>query len=216
MNVESIKDFITVVRKYSPNCFISPNFELIVEPENNIYFRLEDVNTELELKCKVLAWLSRPSCKGVSDYWQKRIKMIVNEYLETEFTFEDMMEIYTYLGNDLDRDKTIEFIETGYNLEMFTLEKSLSQKNIKGYALINKLGNFLCSTQTGETDVDVITVTCPDKADLWETKEQAKEIFMGITGGLDSYWNYYCVQDNLPSKIVLIKKTIEAHIVLEV
>lgn len=118
MNIELIKDFISIVRKHSPNCFISPNFELIVEPKNNIYFRLEDVNTELDLKCKVLAWLSRHSCKGVSNYWQKRIRAIVNEYLGTNFTFDDMVEIYTYLGNDLNRDKTIKFIESGYDFSL--------------------------------------------------------------------------------------------------
>ena len=111
---------MNIVKKYSPNSFINQNFELIVEPKNNIYFRLEDIETELELKCKVLAWLSRPSCKGVSDYWQNRIRAIVNEFLGTEFTFEEMTEIYTYLGNDCNRKKSIKFIESDYNLSVLT------------------------------------------------------------------------------------------------
>lgn len=118
MNIELAKSFIKIVQKHSPNCFINHNFELIVEPENNIYFRLEDVESELDLECKVLAWLSRPSCKGVSDYWQKRIRTIVNEFLGTEFTFEEMSEIYTYLGNDCNRKKSIKFINSGYDLNM--------------------------------------------------------------------------------------------------
>lgn len=116
MNTEIIKNFINIVYKYSPKCFINHRYELIIEPKNNIYFCLDGIETELDLKCEVLAWLSRPSCKGVSDYWQKRIRAIVNEYLDTEFTADEMMEIYTYLGNDCNRKKTIEFIESNYDL----------------------------------------------------------------------------------------------------
>src|SRR5690625_5293438 len=120
MNIELAKKFMRLVQKQSPKCFINHNFELIVEPKNNIYFRLEDVETELELQRKVLAWLSRPSCKGVSEYWQKRIRAIVNDYLGTEFTFEEMQEIYTYLGNDCNRKKSIKFIESNYDLTVLT------------------------------------------------------------------------------------------------
>lgn len=118
MNIELTKGFMKIVQKYSPKCFINSSFELIVEPRNNIYFRLEDVETELELKCKIIAWLSRPSCKGVGDYWQKRIRAIFNEFLGTEFTLDDMQEIYTYLGNDCNRQLSIKFIESNYNLNL--------------------------------------------------------------------------------------------------
>lgn len=119
MNIKLIKNFMGIVQNYSPKCFINNNYELIIEPKNNIYFLLEDVNTELDLKCKVLAWLSRPSCKGVSNYWQKRIRTIINEFLGTEFTKDEMEEIYTYLGNDCNRKKTIKFIESNYDLNIF-------------------------------------------------------------------------------------------------
>ena len=122
MNIELAKKFMQVTRKHSPNCFLNSHFEMIVEPKNNIYFRLEDVDTELELKCKVLAWLSRPSCKGVSNYWQKRIRNIVNEFLETDFTLDEMQEIYTYLGNDCNRQKTIRFIESNYDFSVLNAE----------------------------------------------------------------------------------------------
>lgn len=118
MNTKIIENFMNIVCKYSPKCFISHRLELIVEPTNNIYFRLEDIETDQDLKCKVLAWLSRPSCKGVSNYWQKRIRSIINEYLGTEFTVNEMMEIYTYLGNDCNRNKTIDFIKSNYDLEV--------------------------------------------------------------------------------------------------
>jgi len=118
MNKDFIEKFIDIVEKYSPKCFVNRNNELIIEPKNNIYFILEGVETELELKCKVIAWLSRPSCKGVSNYWQKRIRTIVNEFLGTEFIFDEMEKIYTYLGNDCNRKKTIKFIESNYDLKI--------------------------------------------------------------------------------------------------
>ncbi|QWU14300.1 hypothetical protein SAMN04487895_101601 [Paenibacillus sophorae] len=123
MNLIEIQKFMKIVQNHSPNVFINSNFELIVEPKNNIYFLLEDVETDIDIKRKVLAWLSRPACKGVSEYWQKRIRAIINEYLGTDFTLEDMHEIYTYLGNDCNRKKTLKFIESGYDLALLKNRK---------------------------------------------------------------------------------------------
>ncbi len=120
MNIEVVKKMIDVTRKHSPNCFISPLFELIVEPRNNIYFRLEDVETDLDMKCKVLAWLSRPSCKEVGEQCQKKMRAIFNEYLGTDFSVEQIEQIYTYLGNDCNREKTIKFIESHYDFNVLT------------------------------------------------------------------------------------------------
>ncbi|WP_124115364.1 hypothetical protein [Paenibacillus xylanexedens] len=118
MNLIEIQKFMKIAERHSPNCFINSKFELIIEPKNNIYFLLSDVESDFDIKRKVLAWLSRPSCKGVSLYWQKRFRAIINEYLGTSFTFEDMDEIYTYLGNDCNRSKTIRFIESGYDMSV--------------------------------------------------------------------------------------------------
>lgn len=67
-NSELICNFLTNISHYSPKYFINDRNELIIEPKNNIYFSLEGIMTETNLKCKILAWLSRPSCKGVSYY----------------------------------------------------------------------------------------------------------------------------------------------------
>jgi hypothetical protein len=115
---DEIKVLVNIVKTYSPKAFINRNNELIVEPRNNIYFRLDNVTNEMELKCKILAWLSRPSCKGVSNYWQKRILQIVNNFLETTFTKDQIIHVYTYLGNDINRKLSIAFIESGYDLSV--------------------------------------------------------------------------------------------------
>lgn len=118
MNSDVIINFINIVNKYSPKSFINHNFELIVVPKNNIYLSLQGIETEFDLKCKILAWLSRPSCKGISYYWQKRVRNIINEFLGTEFTANEMSIIYSYLGNDCNRKRTIRFIESNYNLNI--------------------------------------------------------------------------------------------------
>lgn len=114
-----LNKFIGVAKMISPKIFVNENNELIVVPKINIFFRLEDVKNELDFKCKVLSWLSRPSCKGVSIYWQVRILRIVNEYLETNFTKYDMLDIYTYLGNDVNRTICEKFIKSNYDFSLF-------------------------------------------------------------------------------------------------
>jgi len=118
MNTEVVKEFLAVVRKHSPKCFINTQMEIIVEPKNNIYFRLEDVSDKAQMKYKVIAWLSRPACKGTSNYWQYRIRNIVNEYLGTNFDLEQMEAVYTRFGNGCNRDLCIQFIESDYDLSL--------------------------------------------------------------------------------------------------
>ena len=40
----------------------------------------------------------------------------INDYLDTRFSVEDMREIYTHLGNACNHQKTIRFIESGYDM----------------------------------------------------------------------------------------------------
>lgn len=118
MNTEVTKTFMKVAKKHSPKSYLNHNLEMIVEPKNNIYFLMEDVENEMDLKRKVITWLSRPSCKGVSTYWQYRIRNIVNEYLETDFELSHMEQIYTRLGNDCNRPLCLQFIESNYDLRL--------------------------------------------------------------------------------------------------
>ena len=40
----------------------------------------------------------------------------INEFLGTDFDSEDMEEIYTYLGNACNHKRTVQFIESGYEV----------------------------------------------------------------------------------------------------
>ena len=101
-----------------PKSFINNNNEIILEPRNNVYFRLDDVNSELDFKCKMFAWLSRPIAKELNKYWWPRVLGGFNQLLGTRFTKNDMYEIYDRLGNDVNRKLTIKLIESEYDLSI--------------------------------------------------------------------------------------------------
>ena len=108
-----------------PNSFINHLGEFIAHRETNEYFILANCENELDVKCKVLAWLSRGACK-TEPYKSKRkndkfhafMLAGINKFLGTDFNLNDMEIIYQYLGNDLRRPLAIKFIESGYNMSI--------------------------------------------------------------------------------------------------
>ena len=99
-----------------PRFFINHNLEAIVHPRRNTYFLLAGVDTEKDLTAKILEWLSREAGKSVNRESQKYHLSGINAFLGTNFTQDEMMEIYTYLGNCCNHQKTIRFIDSGYDL----------------------------------------------------------------------------------------------------
>ena len=72
-----------------------------------------------------MEWLSRSayktepySTKRSNDEFHRFILGGVNQFLETDFTEKDMEQIYTYLGNRCNHAKTLEFIESGYDMSV--------------------------------------------------------------------------------------------------
>lgn len=117
-DASGVKDLLKNTKFLFPKSFINDRNELIFEPINNIYFRLEDIQNELDFKCKVLAWLSRPSCKGTTTYWQRKILRGVNGLLGTHFSKDEMRKVYTVLGNDTNRELSIKFIQSNYDIAL--------------------------------------------------------------------------------------------------
>lgn len=101
-----------------PKSFINNNNEIILEPRNNVYFRLDDVKTELDFKCKMFAWVSRPIAKSLNKYWSPKVLKNFNTLLGTSFTKADMYTIYDRLGNDVNRQLTVRFINSNYDLKL--------------------------------------------------------------------------------------------------
>jgi hypothetical protein len=109
-----------------PNSFVNGSGEFIAHQEANQYFIFDNCETELDVKCKVIEWFSRGAYKSEpfnSNYKNACLHDFmrngINEFLGTNFTHEDMEDIYTYLGNAIKHEKTIEFIESGYDMTFF-------------------------------------------------------------------------------------------------
>lgn len=97
--------------------------EFIAHKYSNTYFIFASCESEEEVNCKVLEWLSRPAHKGMpyaSEWRNKKFRAFmldgINKFLHTDFNENDIEEIYTYLGNACNHEKTIRFIQSGYDL----------------------------------------------------------------------------------------------------
>ena len=84
-----------------PESFINERDELIAHKRSNTYLCLGDCKKPIDIECKVLEWFSRPASEGMpySQEWRNRRfrKFMldgINDFLETDFTENDMEEIY--------------------------------------------------------------------------------------------------------------------------
>lgn len=112
-----------------PNGFINHNLEFIAHSHHrvNSYFRLEDCETEEDVAAKMLEWLSREAHKSQHFNSDRRNRQIheyhlegINAFCGTLFNEDEIGEIYTYLGNRVNHQKTLEFIRSGYDLAVLT------------------------------------------------------------------------------------------------
>lgn len=118
-------DEIFNVMKCFPNSYINYNAEVILSDKGNVYFDSKVCYDKKDVVCMLLEWCSRPIAKGVvysSDKrnreWQEGLLNHLNEYLDTQFSLEDMYYIYQELGNGVNRERTIEFIENGFDMNL--------------------------------------------------------------------------------------------------
>ena len=115
-----------VIRKLGlsfPGWFINDQGEIISHQKPIEYLKIIDCETELYVQCKVLEWLSRAAFKTAP--FQRAVQNTalhifmlegINKFLGTEFSPEDIAQIYTYLGNACNHQKTIRFIQSGYDM----------------------------------------------------------------------------------------------------
>lgn len=113
--------------------FINSHNELILVPKTNLYFRLEDIETVLDLKCKVIAWCSRHACKTPycrvewrNKAYQASVREKINRFLGVRFDLDEWALIYTYLGNDIRHELCEKFIESNYDI--FIIKKEYEQQ----------------------------------------------------------------------------------------
>ena len=110
------------IRAAFPQSFVNMQNELIFSQKTNSYFRLEDVTDETQLKAKILEWLTRTAIKGISPKERKLHFEGINKLLGTNFTMQEMTDIYTYLGNGIKHDLCVKFVESGYDMPLIPKE----------------------------------------------------------------------------------------------
>jgi hypothetical protein len=113
------------IMKCFPRSFINQHGELIVHREANEYFNIGNCVDDLEIKYKVLEWLSRGAAKTEpfrskkkNDEFNAFMLNGINKFLETKFDHNDMTLIYQELGNKVDRALTEKFVASGYDLNV--------------------------------------------------------------------------------------------------
>ncbi len=112
-----------------PGSFINHNIEFIAHREANEYFLLGNCETELDVKCKVLEWLSRGAHKtqpfhsnAKNEKFHEFMLAGINKYLGTDFSKDDIAIVYQMLGNRVRHDLTVAFVEGGYDMEILKEE----------------------------------------------------------------------------------------------
>ena len=116
-----------------PQSFVNMQNELIFSLRTDSGFSLKDVTDETQLKAKILEWLTRTAIKAISPKERKLHFEGINKLLGTNFTLEEMTDIYndcygeaknpeTYLGNGINHDLCVKFVESGYDMTMIQKE----------------------------------------------------------------------------------------------
>lgn len=119
------KEIIDRLLECFPSSFINAHEEFIAYPKTNLYFILGNCESSLDVECKVLEWFSRDASKSMpyrsrekNKRYQAMIRGRVNNFLETEFTAEEMLKIYTELGNAINHELTVKFIMSDYDMKV--------------------------------------------------------------------------------------------------
>ena len=105
--------------------FINKLQELILDPNTNLYFNISKVETRTDLYKKIISACSRDACKRepygykhINAEYRKRVRDRINSFLGVNYTEDEWMLIYTYLGNGCNSELCDKFIESDFNLQV--------------------------------------------------------------------------------------------------
>lgn len=108
---EDMEDTMKHLVSSFPCSFINNRYEFIIDSLSK--FSLRDCQYPEDIDCKVLEWLSREA------YQESYILQGINKYFcFTDFSKDEMREIYTYLENACNHQKTLEFIRSNFDMNV--------------------------------------------------------------------------------------------------
>ena len=118
-------EYLQKAMRQFPGSFINHCNELILIPKFNVYFLLDDVESEEDFLCKMCEWISRDCCYAAHyermcyrEAYYRRNTTAWNAVCGTGFTVKDMETIYQYLGNAIRHDLTLRFVRSGFDLSV--------------------------------------------------------------------------------------------------
>lgn len=121
-----MKDNLKKLMRIFRGSFINSEQELIILPKENVWFRLDNVDSKVDLKRKVISWVSRSTCNAspYSQGWRnlkyhKDVMQKLNEYLDVNFNNIQWNYIYIKLGNDINEELMLEFIASDLDFDIF-------------------------------------------------------------------------------------------------
>jgi len=123
---EKLRDELLQIKITFPDAFISLNCELILQPELNIYFLLDNITDIRQVRLKMLAWVTRHCFTGVSTQQRELMIRKLNDYLGTEFSEDEFERIYLAFNDIRNGNKKFEarhylFAFGGYNFSYLDL-----------------------------------------------------------------------------------------------
>ena len=113
-----------------PKALLNLRLELIAYPARNTTVPLYGADTIEELNARIIEWCSREACKSYSPASQKYHLNGINQFCHTDFTRDGMEYIYTNLGNGINHDLCLRFVdEMDFNLNK--LKHAIAQREGK-------------------------------------------------------------------------------------
>ena len=132
--------------------------EFIAHEYSNTYFIFSNCETLEDVNCKVIEWFSRQASKGIpySQEWRNvkfRKFMLdgINQFLHTNFTQDEMIDIYSYLGNSCNHESTLDFVRSGYDMNII---KELGGCSKCDYICDTPLGSYCILTNESVKTTD--------------------------------------------------------------
>lgn len=120
--MNNLSECIAALLEAFPNGYINDVNIFMVHDKANQYIDLNICRTLLDENCEILEWLSYGAClakpygntfKNIE--FQKFMRDGINKFLGTNFDQCDLEKIYAWIGNECDHERTIRFVQSGYD-----------------------------------------------------------------------------------------------------
>jgi len=111
-------DIVTDLLAAYPHHWVNCAGEFIANEKWDFYFNLRTCKDDMEIGCKVLEWFSRPAYKDDRQKVREYMTNGLESFFHRAFTRGEIETIYTHLGNKVNRDLTLKFLESGFDMKV--------------------------------------------------------------------------------------------------